>query len=33
MDKYFAVVGVLEEWQTSLAVLEAYLPRFFKGAR
>ncbi len=33
VDRYYAVVGVLEEWQKSLAVLEAFLPRYFKGAR
>lgn len=33
VDRYFAVVGVLEYFQESLEVLEAYLPRFFAGAR
>ena len=32
MDKYFAVVGVLEEWDKSLQVLEHFLPRYFQGS-
>ena len=27
------MVGVLEDWEMSLAVLEAYLPRYFAGSR
>ena len=29
VEKYFAVVGVLEEWQKSLIVMENYVPYFF----
>ncbi|KAK4294416.1 hypothetical protein Pmani_032957 [Petrolisthes manimaculis] len=29
----YAVVGLTEEWNTTLAVLEHYLPMFFRGAR
>ena len=29
----YSVVGVLEEMDKSMAVLEAYLPQFFRGAR
>ena len=32
VDKYFAVVGVLEEWDKSLQVLEHFLPRYFQGS-
>jgi len=32
VEKYYAVVGVLEEMNKTLAVLEAYIPRFFTGA-
>ena len=28
----YTVVGVMEHWETSLRVLEAYLPRWFAGA-
>lgn len=28
----YSVIGVLEEWNTTLAVLEHYLPTFFNGA-
>ncbi len=31
VERHFAVVGVLEEMDKSLAVLERYLPRFFDG--
>lgn len=31
VEERFAVVGVLEEMEKSLAVLEAYVPRFFAG--
>ncbi|KAK7081014.1 hypothetical protein SK128_007319 [Halocaridina rubra] len=30
MDRYYGVVGLLEELPLSLAVFEAYIPRFFK---
>ena len=33
VEKYFAVVGVLEDFDMSLEVLESYLPRFFAGVR
>ncbi|TRY79746.1 hypothetical protein TCAL_01963, partial [Tigriopus californicus] len=33
VEKYFAVVGVLEDWEISLEVLEQYIPRFFAQAR
>jgi dermatan/chondrotin sulfate uronyl 2-O-sulfotransferase UST len=33
VDKYFAVVGVLEKMQESLQVLENYVPFYFKNAR
>ena len=32
IEKNFAVVGILEEWDKTLAVLEHYVPRFFSGA-
>ena len=32
MDKYFAVVGVLEEWDKSLKVLEHFVPKYFDGS-
>ena len=32
VEKYFPVVGVLEELDSSLRVLEAFLPRYFSGA-
>ena len=32
VEKYYAVVGVLEEMNKTLAVLEHYSPRFFAGA-
>ncbi|XP_068203308.1 heparan sulfate 2-O-sulfotransferase pipe-like [Palaemon carinicauda] len=32
VEKEFAVVGILEEWPKTLAVLEHYIPRYFKGA-
>ncbi|XP_074035152.1 heparan sulfate 2-O-sulfotransferase pipe isoform X1 [Leptinotarsa decemlineata] len=32
VEQHFAVVGVLEELNTTLAVLENYIPRFFDGA-
>ncbi|OXA48425.1 Heparan sulfate 2-O-sulfotransferase pipe [Folsomia candida] len=33
VDKYYSVVGVLEELDLSLEVFEAYIPRVFAGAR
>ena len=32
MEENFAVVGVLEQIEKSLVVLEHYVPMFFKGA-
>ena len=32
MDKHFAVVGVLEDWDKSLQVLEHFVPRYFQGS-
>lgn len=32
VEKDFAVVGILEDWDKTLAVLEHYIPRYFKGA-
>lgn len=32
VEENYAVVGVLEEMNTTLAVLEHYVPRFFEGA-
>lgn len=32
VEKYYAVVGVLEELNMTLTVLEHYLPKFFAGA-
>jgi len=32
VEKHYAVVGVLEEFELTLKVLEAYVPRFFQGA-
>ncbi len=33
VEKFFAVVGVLEDLDVSLQVLESYLPRYFSGAK
>ena len=33
VERYYAVVGVLEKWNDTLKVLENYLPRFFTNAR
>ena len=33
VDKYYAVVGVLEMMEKSLEVLEEYIPFYFHGAR
>ena len=32
VERYYAVVGVLEKWQETLKVLENYIPAFFKDA-
>ena len=32
VEKNYAVVGVLEDMNKTLTVLEHYVPRFFKGA-
>ena len=33
VEKYFAVVGVMERWQESLQLFEHYVPAYFKNAR
>jgi len=33
VEEHYAVVGVLEEMNKTLAVLEAFMPRHFRGAR
>lgn len=33
VEKNYAVVGILEEINMTLTVLEHYVPRFFKGAK
>ncbi len=33
INRYFAVVGVLEEFDKSLEVLEAYVPYYFRDAK
>jgi len=33
LEKRFAVVGVMEHFDTSIAMMEAILPRWFRGAR
>ena len=33
VEKHYAVVGVLEDLNKTLTVLEHYIPRFFKGAK
>ncbi|TRY71697.1 hypothetical protein TCAL_01018 [Tigriopus californicus] len=33
VDSHFAVVGILEEMDKSMTVLEHFLPRFFKGVK
>nr|CAH7731150.1 unnamed protein product [Callosobruchus chinensis] len=32
VEKHYAVVGVLEDMNTTLSVLEKYIPRFFEGS-
>lgn len=32
VEKHYAVVGVLEDLNTTLTVFEHYIPRFFTGA-
>lgn len=33
VETQYAVVGVLEDFNTTLTVLEKYIPRFFGGAK
>lgn len=33
VERWFGVVGVLEEMEKSLAVFEAYIPRYFAGVK
>lgn len=33
VEQQYAVVGVLEDLNTTLSVLEKYVPRFFEGVR
>ena len=33
VEKYYAVVGVLEEMEKSLTVFEEFIPRYFKGIK
>ena len=33
VEKYYAVVGVLENWQETLQVLESYIPAYFNGVK
>lgn len=33
VEQQYAVVGVLEDFNTTLSVLEKYVPRFFEGVR
>lgn len=33
VEKHYAVVGVLEDLNKTLTVLEHYIPRFFNGAK
>lgn len=32
VEKHYAVVGVLEDFNVTLTVFEHYIPKFFKGA-
>lgn len=32
VEQHYAVVGVLEDMNSTLTVLEKFVPRFFKGA-
>ena len=32
VERHYAVVGVIEQLNKTLTVLEHYIPRFFKGA-
>ena len=32
VERHYAVVGVIEELNKTMTVLEHYIPRFFKGA-
>ena len=33
VEKYFAVVGIMERWQESLQLFEHYVPAYFRNAR
>lgn len=33
VEKYYAVVGVLEKWQETLQILESYIPAYFTSVR
>ena len=33
VEKYFAVVGILEKWQESLKLFEHFVPAYFKSAK
>lgn len=33
VEKYYSVVGVLEDMNKTLSVLDGYVPRFFKGVK
>ena len=33
VERYYAVVGVLEKWKETLDVLESYVPAYYKGAK
>ena len=33
VERYYAVVGVLEKWKETMEVLEAYVPAYYKGAK
>ncbi len=33
VERYYSVVGVLEDMNKTLTVLDAYVPRFFKGVK
>ena len=33
VEKYYAVVGILERWQESLQLFEYYVPAYFKNAQ
>ena len=33
VEKYYAVVGILERWEESLQLFEHYVPAYFRNAR